>query len=178
MRFSDYAVEDFFDEVVAEDGSPRAAARLLVRDIETLAPDELRLRQQAAELALVRSGITFNVYSDSQGLEKTLPFDLIPRIVSAREWDRIEQGLKQRVYALNEFLQDVYHEQKQVAADALYRAAEAYYKQAKTAEYDQSVSGKAIATFSDLARSAFSAAMPSITGMLMSSSTGSGVVWS
>ncbi len=112
MRFNQYQTGDFFDELVAESGSPRPGARLLLREIESLPDGELGLRQKAAEVALIRSGITFNVYSDSQGVEKTLPFDLIPRIVPAGEWDRLERGLKQRIFALNQFIDDLYHDQK------------------------------------------------------------------
>jgi uncharacterized circularly permuted ATP-grasp superfamily protein len=57
-------------------------------------------------------GITFNVYGDSAGAERIFPFDLIPRIVPGDEWDYIERGLKQRVHALNEFINDIYHDQK------------------------------------------------------------------
>ena len=94
MTFKDYQVDGFFDERVTENGKPRPAARLLVRDIESLPPGELHVRQQAAERALMEAGITFNVYSDSQGVEKTLPFDLIPRILPGSEWDRLEKGLQ------------------------------------------------------------------------------------
>ena len=58
-------------------------------------------RQIAAEYALLRMGITFNVYADEQGIEKIFPFDLIPRIIGANEWNWIERGLKQRIHALN-----------------------------------------------------------------------------
>lgn len=111
MNFAGYDSTGFFDEMIGEDGSPRAAARPLAKDIELLPEGELALRQQAAESALVQAGITFNVYSDSQGVEKTLPFDLIPRIVSRTEWQRIERGLRQRITALNLFINDIYHEQ-------------------------------------------------------------------
>jgi uncharacterized circularly permuted ATP-grasp superfamily protein len=112
MTFKDYDVGGFFDELVTESGKPRPAARLLIRDIESLPPGELQLRQQAAERALMEAGITFNVYSDSQGVEKTLPFDLVPRILQGAEWDRLERGLKQRIMALNLFIDDLYHGQK------------------------------------------------------------------
>jgi uncharacterized circularly permuted ATP-grasp superfamily protein len=112
MNFTGYETSDFFDEMIAGDGSPRLAARPLARDIETLPEGELGLRQKAAEHALIQAGITFNVYSDSQGVEKTLPFDLIPRIVGSEEWGRIDRGLKQRITALNQFIDDLYHEQK------------------------------------------------------------------
>lgn len=112
MKFKDYDVGEFFDELINEGGQPRSAAKLLVRDIESLPPGELQLRQQAAERALMEAGITFNVYSDSQGVEKTLPFDLVPRILPGTEWDRLERGLKQRIIALNHFIDDLYHGQK------------------------------------------------------------------
>ena len=82
------------------------------RTSRRLPEGELELRQTAAEHALIQAGITFNVYSDSQGVEKTLPFDLIPRIVGGTEWKRIERGLKQRITALNQFIDDLYHDQK------------------------------------------------------------------
>jgi uncharacterized circularly permuted ATP-grasp superfamily protein len=112
MNFTNYSSEGYFDEMIAEDGRPRAAAWLLAKDIETLPDGELELRQESAERALVQAGITFNVYSDSQGVEKTLPFDLIPRIVGKDEWKQIERGLRQRITALNLFIDDIYHEQK------------------------------------------------------------------
>jgi uncharacterized circularly permuted ATP-grasp superfamily protein len=112
MTFKDYDVGGFFDELVTESGAPRPAAKLLIRDIESLPKGELQVRQQAAERALMEAGITFNVYSDNRGVEKTLPFDLVPRIVSGAEWDRIERGLKQRIIALNHFIDDLYNGQR------------------------------------------------------------------
>jgi uncharacterized circularly permuted ATP-grasp superfamily protein len=112
MNFSAYETGDYFDEMFEEDGRPRAAARPLARNIESLASGELLNRQQAADQALIQMGITFNVYGESAGLEKTLPFDLVPRIVAAVEWNRIERGLTQRIEALNRFIDDLYHEQR------------------------------------------------------------------
>ena len=112
MNFTEYETTGFFDEMIGEDGRPRAAAHPLCKDIETLPDGELALRQKSAERALIQAGITFNVYSDNQGVEKTLPFDLIPRIVSSAEWSRIDRGLKQRIQALNLFINDIYHDQK------------------------------------------------------------------
>ena len=91
---------------------PRAAARALVQLIETMTDGELLRRQQSAERALLHMGITFNVYGDSAGTERIFPFDLVPRIVAAAEWNVIERGLKQRIRALNLFIDDVYHDQK------------------------------------------------------------------
>src|SRR5688572_18415362 len=83
----------------------------LARKLDTLSADEVTRRQQAADLSFQARGITFAVNQDPSGIEKILPFDLIPRIISPSEWQRIERGLEQRVRALNLFLRDVYHEQ-------------------------------------------------------------------
>jgi len=112
MRFEHYQTGPFFDEMFEAGGEPRAAARALVQLIETMTDGELLRRQQSAERALLHMGITFNVYGDSAGTERIFPFDLVPRIVSAVEWNGIEQGLKQRIRALNLFIDDIYHEQK------------------------------------------------------------------
>ena len=112
MRFADYQTGSFFDEMFEAGGEPRAAARALVQLLETMTDGELLRRQQSAERALLHMGITFNVYGDSAGTERIFPFDLVPRIVAAAEWHLIERGLKQRIKALNLFIDDVYHEQK------------------------------------------------------------------
>ncbi len=112
MKFSDYNTQSFFDELFGEDAQPRASARTLVRNIENLPKGEFINRQKAAERALLQMGITFNVYGENAGTEKIFPFDLVPRIVPAAEWSRIERGLKQRIQALNLFINDLYHGQK------------------------------------------------------------------
>src|SRR5438874_11684658 len=93
-------------------GSPHPGAKLLQEKIDSLSDGELLNRQRAAERALLHMGITFNVYGESAGVEKIFPFDLVPRIVPAAEWSRIERGLKQRITALNLFINDLYHDQK------------------------------------------------------------------
>ncbi|MDE0426147.1 MAG: circularly permuted type 2 ATP-grasp protein [Candidatus Poribacteria bacterium] len=110
--FDGYDTEEFYDEMFAPDGSARPAAQMLMERIESFPDGELNRRQIAAEYALLRMGITFNVYADEQGIEKIFPFDLIPRIIDATEWEWIERGLKQRIHALNLFIDDVYHDQK------------------------------------------------------------------
>ena len=112
MQFHLYDTAGFYDEMLHADGSPRAGARLLKECIEGLPDGELLARQAAAERLLLQNGITFNVYSDSAATEKIFPFDIIPRIIEADEWQWIEKGLKQRVYALNLFIDDIYHDQK------------------------------------------------------------------
>lgn len=112
MRFDNYDPGKFYDELFIDRGKPRAEAIPLVERINSLSDGELERRQQAAQIALLKLGVTFNVYSDNQGTERIFPFDIIPRIVSASEWAHLEQGLKQRIYALNLFINDVYNDRK------------------------------------------------------------------
>ena len=111
-RFDGYEVGGFYDEMFVREGEPRALARRLLASIESLPEGEILSRQQAAERELLQMGITFNVYGEHDGVEKIFPFDIVPRIVGAGEWRRIERGLKQRIQALNLFIDDIYHEQK------------------------------------------------------------------
>jgi uncharacterized circularly permuted ATP-grasp superfamily protein len=112
VQFDNYDPGDFYDELFIAPGKPRPEAMLLVEKINSLSLEELLRRQQAAQTALMKLGATFNVYGDSQGTERIFPFDVIPRIVSAQEWKVLETGLKQRIYALNCFIADIYDEQK------------------------------------------------------------------
>ncbi len=79
---------------------------------EQISPDEFDQRRAEVDLAFMRQGVTFNVYGDSQGAERIFPFDLIPRIIGAKEWEYLERGLIQRITALNLFLHDLYHDQR------------------------------------------------------------------
>jgi uncharacterized circularly permuted ATP-grasp superfamily protein len=110
--FKTYDPEDFYDELIDKNGKPRPGAQLLIDQIESLPEGDLALRQKEAEALLLKMGITFNVYGQDEGTEKIFPFDLIPRIVSSVDWQQIESGLKQRIYALNVFLQDIYNDKK------------------------------------------------------------------
>ncbi len=110
--FASYKPEDFYDELIDASGNPRPGAQLLVDKIESLPEGDLAMRQKAAEALLLKMGITFNVYGRDEGTEKIFPFDIIPRIVESGDWEQIENGLKQRIFALNEFLQDIYNDQK------------------------------------------------------------------
>lgn len=95
-----------------EPGKPRPGNHLLLEKIESLAPGELAMRQKAAEKAFYDMGITFNVYGHESGTERIIPFDIVPRIIQKQEWEHLEKGLKQRIYALNLFIDDIYHDQK------------------------------------------------------------------
>jgi uncharacterized circularly permuted ATP-grasp superfamily protein len=112
MQFDTYQTEGFHDEMFDEKGVSRPEARLLLETIQSLEVGQLEQCQRAAERLLLQSGITFNVYGDSMGAERIFPFDLIPRIVCSEEWEWIERGLKQRIHALNAFIDDIYHDQK------------------------------------------------------------------
>jgi len=93
-------------------GRPRAHARQVTDHLSSLSARQLGRRQDAAERAIVELGITFTVYSEGQNIDRAWPFDIIPRTVSAREWARVQQGLQQRLTALNLFIDDVYNEQR------------------------------------------------------------------
>lgn len=133
MSFKGYQTEGFFDELIGPDGAARPYATPLVEQLNQLTPDEMNRLQDAAELALYQQGITFSVYGDAQGTEKIIPFDMIPRVVPAAEWARLERGLKQRIEALNLFIDDIYHEQKiirdGVIPAALIHSSPCYLKQ-------------------------------------------------
>lgn len=105
---SGYKLNGFYDEMLAAVGQPRPGYRRLYDSLNSLGAAELE-RRHALALQLFRNhGITFAVYPDEHGTEKVFPFDVIPRVISAATWRRIEVGLKQRITALNLFLEDVY----------------------------------------------------------------------
>lgn len=135
MHFKNYNTQDFYDELIAPDGSPREEAIPLIEQINALSPKDLRRRQKAAERALYQQGITFSVYGDKKGTEKIFPFDILPRIVPAREWETLERGLKQRIQALNLFIDDIYNDQKilkdKVIPKSLVLSSACYLKQCK-----------------------------------------------
>ncbi|MGB7731714.1 MAG: circularly permuted type 2 ATP-grasp protein [Candidatus Acidiferrum sp.] len=123
--FVNYQIDTAYDEMFASPGVPREHYRALHQTLLKLPPEELRRSQQAADLAFLHEGITFTVYGSKEGTERIFPNDLLPRIITAREWAKIEKGLTQRLTALNLFLRDIYHEgrilsDKIVPRDLLY----------------------------------------------------------
>ncbi|MCB1875611.1 MAG: circularly permuted type 2 ATP-grasp protein [Chromatiales bacterium] len=113
IDWKNYPVGRFHDELIDSDNKARAHAKPLASFLEKMDEDELAARQAAADLSIKEMGITFTVYSQEEGtIDRAWPFDIIPRIIAKSEWDRIEAGLKQRVHALNLFIDDLYHEQK------------------------------------------------------------------
>jgi len=112
LTLETYKTEGFYDELFKKDGVPHKGAAPLVAQLDTLSRPELKRRQKHAEEILYQSGNTFNVYGDKKGTEKILPFDVIPRMVSSKDWAKLEKGINQRILALNLFIQDIYNDQK------------------------------------------------------------------
>jgi uncharacterized circularly permuted ATP-grasp superfamily protein len=110
-----------WDELIDAEGRPRPAAQALADLLERLGLSELQERQDLAEIDILALGITFTVYSDGRGIDRAWPFDVIPRIIAASEWRAVERGLKQRLRAINHFIDDLYNEQK-VIADGVFPA--------------------------------------------------------
>ena len=106
--FDGYDPEGFFDEVVAADGSIRPHYAALVERLDSTTPAQLAELERVRDDAFRQAGITFTVYGEGEGIERTFPMDLVPRLIPAEEWDHIEAGLVQRVTALNRFLDDLY----------------------------------------------------------------------
>lgn len=110
-RFDHYDEGGFYDELISG-GQPRPSAAAVVEALAQTPWDTLLRHQAAAERMLRTLGATFTVYGNDEGTEKVLPFDVVPRVMAADEWAKLEAGLVQRVQALNLFLQDVYGEQR------------------------------------------------------------------
>ena len=110
--YGDYPIDGAFDEMREPAGDVRLHYRALAETLARLPQEELQRRKQSAELSFLTQGITFTVYGRDEGTEKIFPYDLLPRLVTAQEWERIERGLTQRITALNLFLRDVYSEAK------------------------------------------------------------------
>jgi uncharacterized circularly permuted ATP-grasp superfamily protein len=101
----------FWDEMVDHQGRVRHHYQPLASLLANLSTPEVSARQAAAELSFRARGVTFALHQDERGIEKIMPFDLVPRLLTAEEWHTVERGLQQRVEALNLFLRDIYHEQ-------------------------------------------------------------------
>ena len=123
IRWGSYKVKGFYDELIRAAGKPRPAATALCDYLRHLKDKEVEEYKSAAEMAIHIMGITFTVYSEEEGsIDRAWPFDIIPRIIPKSEWQQIEKGLKQRVLALNRFIDDLYHEQK-IVKDGIFPAS-------------------------------------------------------
>ncbi len=101
-----------FDEAFHQEGGPRPHYRPLVSILESFTQTEIERRERLQKLSLMDQGITFTVYGEKEGTERIFPFDFVPRVIPAREWERLQAGLVQRVTALNLFILDIYQGQK------------------------------------------------------------------
>jgi uncharacterized circularly permuted ATP-grasp superfamily protein len=109
--FSDYEVGDFFDEMFAAPGVARPHYNKLFARFKEMDREEFERKRALAASTFLTQGVTFTVYNDDQGTERIFPFDLVPRVIPAREWELVERGLVQRITTLNLFLHDIYHSQ-------------------------------------------------------------------
>ncbi|QEI05938.1 circularly permuted type 2 ATP-grasp protein [Pigmentiphaga aceris] len=105
-----------FDEMMGANGDVRQHYQGFAKWLSEQSPEVIATKRAEADLSFRRVGITFAVYGDEAGTERLIPFDLVPRVIPAAEWRRLEAGLKQRVRALNMFIHDIYHQQNIVRA--------------------------------------------------------------
>jgi uncharacterized circularly permuted ATP-grasp superfamily protein len=134
MDFSTYPISSAtFDETFSEVGVARSHCAGFAKQLAQLSDQDLMQRQTSAELLLRSLGITFTVYGHAAGTEKIWPFDLVPRIIDHQQWTRIDKGLRQRVQALNLFIDDLYNDQKivkdGVVPESLFMSSKTYRKQ-------------------------------------------------
>ena len=101
-----------FDEMYGLGNDPRAPYRDYHEWLQSEQPSKLKRKAKEAETTFRRTGITFNVYGRQEASERLIPFDIVPHILSAREWQTLSDGIEQRVRALNAFLHDIYHRQE------------------------------------------------------------------
>ena len=110
INWKQYDPGECYDELISTPGYARAVARNLTSWLRGLSEEELQARKVDAELAIIDKGVTFTVYSDGENIDRAWPFDIIPRVIPIREWRGVEAGLKQRLKALNLFINDLYHD--------------------------------------------------------------------
>ena len=116
--WTSYRSGEFFDELLTPTGRPRAAARRAVNLLQQLSPEEMSSRREAADLAIREMGVSFTIYSEGENIDRAWPFDVIPRIIAAKNWDAVSRGLAQRTRALNCFIDDIYNKQR-ILADGI-----------------------------------------------------------
>ena len=113
-QFKNYSVDHFFDEMFIdkEGKNPRLHYERIFKRLDSLTESEISERRQQADTSFLEHGITFTVYGEEGGTERIFPFDPIPRVIPESEWSVVERGLRQRIIALNLFLNDIYHDGK------------------------------------------------------------------
>ncbi|PWU02680.1 MAG: hypothetical protein C5B52_04795, partial [Bacteroidetes bacterium] len=111
LLFKEYCTTPNAWDEMCDNGSIRNHYQQVFQSLSHLNQENLNQKDQLAGELFMNQGITFTVYSDNKGIERIFPFDIIPRIITASEWNHIEQGIKQRLRALNLFLKDIYSTQ-------------------------------------------------------------------
>jgi len=110
--FSSYnQLPSTWDEMYCSDSNIRAQYEGFIEYLRNTSPEKLTKKEELSKQLFMSQGVTFTVYSDNEGIEKIFPFDIVPRIITAVEWEKIERGIKQRLKALNLFIKDIYNEQ-------------------------------------------------------------------
>jgi len=112
MNIKNYPLGEFYDELIDSAHLPRPAATALFEYLARFSPAELNARRVEVDAAIMTMGITFTIYSDGANIDRAWPFDIIPRVMAAKEWRRVDAGLRQRLRALNLFINDLYNDQK------------------------------------------------------------------
>ena len=107
-----YLLDGAYDEMFSSDGQVRPEYQELLKAFLGMPAEELHARKLSSDASFMTQGVTFTVYGREEGTERIFPYDLLPRLITGREWEHIEKGLAQRITALNLFLRDVYHEGK------------------------------------------------------------------
>jgi uncharacterized circularly permuted ATP-grasp superfamily protein len=106
-----YPCEDFYDEVMNSPGNARPPAKELVSYFKNLSDETVESHRIAAESTIKEMGVSFTVYTDNGNIDRPWPFDIVPRTISKTQWDKTAEGLKQRLKALNMFIDDLYNDQ-------------------------------------------------------------------
>lgn len=110
LVLDNYLLDHAYDEMFAASNTLHSHYELLMEHFSSLPKEDLTRKKQAADLSFLNQGITFTVYGREEGTERIFPYDMLPRIITAKEWETVERGLTQRITALNLFLKDIYNE--------------------------------------------------------------------
>ncbi|AWB68792.1 hypothetical protein C2869_21375 [Saccharobesus litoralis] len=121
IDWHNYQASEVYDELINKKGTPRLAGQKLADYIAQLDEQDLETAKTAADAAIKEMGITFTVYGENSTIDRAWPFDIVPRLIEKQEWDQVELGLKQRVKALNLFINDLYNEQN-IIKDGIFPA--------------------------------------------------------
>lgn len=112
IPWNDYQPGDFYDEIISSPGNARKPAQKLFSYLKSLSEEDIDSRKLAAEATIREMGVSFTVYTEEGNIDRAWPFDIIPRVISKKQWDQTAAGLEQRLQALNMFIDDLYHDQK------------------------------------------------------------------